>query len=59
MKKIDVSIIIVNYNTLSLTQDCIYSIFSFTKKLFFEVILVDNNSNDGSKEYFTFLSIKL
>lgn len=52
MKKIDVSIIIVNYNTLSLTRECVDSIFSFTKKLAFEVILVDNNSNDGSKEFF-------
>ena len=52
MKTIDVSIIIVNYNTLSLTRECIDSIFSFTKKISFEVILVDNNSNDGSKEFF-------
>ena len=52
MKMIDVSIIIVNYNTLSLTKDCIDSIVSFTKKITFEIILVDNNSNDGSKEFF-------
>ena len=52
MKTIDVSIIIVNYNTLSLTRECIDSIFSFTKRIAFEVILVDNNSNDGSKEFF-------
>lgn len=52
MKTIDVSIIIVNYNTLSLTRECIDSIFYFTKRIAFEVILVDNNSDDGSKEFF-------
>lgn len=48
----DVSIIIVNYNTLALTQQCIDSIFSQTYSLEFEVILVDNGSTDGSKEHF-------
>lgn len=48
----DVSIIIVNYNTLDLTKQCIDSVFEKTKDLEFEVILVDNASTDGSKEYF-------
>lgn len=48
----DVSIIIVNYNTLQLTRNCINSVFDKTKGLEFEVILVDNASSDGSKEYF-------
>lgn len=48
----DVSIVIVNYNTLDLTQQCIDSIFSQTNSLEFEVILVDNGSTDGSKEHF-------
>lgn len=52
MNNIDVSIIIVNYNTLYMTRECIDSIYSFTKRASFEVILVDNNSNDGSKEFF-------
>ncbi len=47
-----VSIIIVNYNTLSYTQQCIDSIFEQTKDVEFEVILVDNNSKDASAEYF-------
>lgn len=48
----DVSIIIVNYNTLQMTSECINSIFDFTKQVKFEVIVVDNSSSDGSLEYF-------
>lgn len=49
----NVTIIIVNYNTLNTTKDCINSIFENTKDIDFEVILVDNDSHDGSKEFFT------
>ena len=48
----DISIIIVNYNTKELTKNCIDSIYEKTKDIEFEVILVDNDSNDGSKELF-------
>lgn len=48
----DVSIIIVNYNTKDLTLACINSIFEKTEGLQFEVILVDNGSNDGSQKLF-------
>lgn len=47
-----VSIIIINYNTLKMTRDCIDSVFAKTNGVEFEVILVDNASTDGSKEYF-------
>ena len=46
----DVSIIIVNYNTMQLTKNCIKSVFEQTKGLLFEVIVVDNASCDGSLE---------
>ena len=49
----DVSIIIVNYNTLGLTSDCIESIVDKTSGLEYEIILVDNASTDGSKEVFS------
>lgn len=49
----DVSIIIVNYNTLSLTKSCIDSVFEKTEGIEFEVILVDNNSADGSRDLFS------
>ena len=47
---IDVSIIIVNYNTCELTKQCIDSIFDKTKEVSFEVIVVDNDSKDNSVE---------
>ena len=46
----DVSIIIVNYNTKKLLQNCIQSIFEKTVNLSFEVIVIDNASSDGSQE---------
>ena len=47
-----VSIIVVNYNTKDITENCIASIISQTKDVEYEIILVDNASVDGSKEYF-------
>lgn len=48
----DVSIIIVNYNTKQLTTDCIQSIVDNTSDIEYEIILVDNASTDGSKVFF-------
>lgn len=48
----EVSIIIVTYNTLQMTKECIDSVFQFTQGVSFEVVLVDNASSDGSKEFF-------
>ncbi|AWK07244.1 glycosyltransferase family 2 protein [Flavobacterium crocinum] len=48
----NVSIIIVNYNTKKLTNDCIQSIFKVTQDVKYEIVLVDNGSTDGSAEYF-------
>ncbi|MBP2242344.1 GT2 family glycosyltransferase [Cytobacillus eiseniae] len=44
----DVSIIIVNYNTKKLTLDCIRSIYDSYSYSSIEIFLVDNNSTDGS-----------
>jgi GT2 family glycosyltransferase len=56
---IDVSIIIVNYNTKKLTDNCIKSIIELTNNLKYEIILVDNGSTDGSNEYFkNYIGIK-
>ena len=46
----DVSVIMINYNTFDLTKAAIESIFAHTEGISFEVILVDNLSPDGSGE---------
>ena len=46
----NVSIIIVNYNTKELTRNCLKSVFEQTKSISFEVIVSDNGSEDGSIE---------
>lgn len=48
----DVSIIIINYNTLELTKNTINSVIEKTQGIKYEIILVDNASADGSIEYF-------
>lgn len=48
----DVSIIIVNYNTKELLDQCLKSIINYTKGCSYEVIVVDNKSTDGSKDFF-------
>lgn len=47
----EVSVIIVNWNTKKLTADAIASVFKFTKGVTFEVIVIDNASEDGSGEF--------
>ncbi len=54
----DISIIIVNYNSLSFIKDCLGSISKITEtnkrkknKLSYEILVVDNKSGDGSIEY--------
>src|SRR5215204_2557484 len=44
------SIIIVNYKAPQLTIDCLKTIYEQTKNIDFEVIVVDNDSKDDSKE---------
>src|SRR4051812_14945771 len=43
-----VSILIVSYNTRELTLACLESVYANTQRIGFEVIVVDNNSADGS-----------
>jgi len=45
---VDLSIIIANYNTKKLLKDCLDSIYEDTKDIEFEVIVVDNASQDNS-----------
>lgn len=47
---IDLSICIVHYKTGNLLRNCILSIYRHTKGLDFEIIVVDNSSQDNSLE---------
>lgn len=46
----DVSIIIVNYNSMDLVIDCVNSIFQQTVDIKFEIIIVDNASKNKEAE---------
>ncbi len=54
------SIIIVNYNVKFFLEHCLLSVIKACKEIKAEIIVVDNNSTDGSKEYLTpkFPSVK-
>jgi len=57
----DISFIIVNYNTTELTTECLRSIYQFTHNNSFEIIVVDNASPDRSIDTITvvFPNVKL
>ncbi|MBS1918403.1 MAG: glycosyltransferase family 2 protein [Bacteroidetes bacterium] len=46
----DLSIIIVNYKTPQLIINCLDTVYAGTKKISFEVVVVDNDSGDNSKQ---------
>ncbi len=46
----DISIVIVNWNTKKLLLDCLSSVFETVKHISMEIWLVDNASSDGSVE---------
>ncbi len=46
----DLSIIIVNTDNKKILDQCLDSIYKNTKKVIFEIIVVDNASTDGSQE---------
>lgn len=44
----EVSVVIVNWNTRDILRDCLASVYEQTKDVDFEVIVIDNASTDGS-----------
>lgn len=48
----DVSVIIVNYNTYKYTSKCISTVIKYTKGVSYEIILVDNASSECSPDAF-------
>jgi len=50
-EKPEVSIILVNYNDKPHLQECLLSLEENAQGISFEVIVVDNNSSDGSQEF--------
>ena len=56
---IDLSIIIVSYNTKEFLKKCIVSIAENVKSISYEVIVVDNASSDGSASEMSNLKSKI
>jgi hypothetical protein len=50
MKRPNLSIIIVNWNTKEILKDCIDSVFKNRGEISLETIIIDNGSSDGSVE---------
>jgi GT2 family glycosyltransferase len=46
----DLSVIIASYNVKGLTRQCIQSVIDSTQNISYEIIVVDDNSPDGSAE---------
>jgi GT2 family glycosyltransferase/glycosyltransferase involved in cell wall biosynthesis len=53
------SLVLVTYNNLSLTKLCLESIVRNTDQLNYEIIIVDNNSTDGTPAYLRHLAGQL
>jgi GT2 family glycosyltransferase len=51
------SIIVVNWNTEELLKKCLESIFLYADKIDYQLIVIDNNSKDKSKELLSKLKI--
>ena len=47
------SIIIVNYNVKYFAEQCLYTVLKACKNIEAEIILIDNNSTDGTKDFFS------
>lgn len=48
----EVTICVLAYNRLDKTRRCVESVLKYTQDISYELLLVDNGSNDGTLEYF-------
>jgi GT2 family glycosyltransferase/glycosyltransferase involved in cell wall biosynthesis len=48
-----VSVVVLSYNNLKLTEVCLNSLLKYTNYVNWELIVVDNASSDGTPEYLT------
>jgi len=48
-----VSVVVLTYNNLHITRECLESLMEFTEYPNWELILVDNASTDGTPDYLT------
>ena len=53
------SLIVPLFNNVSLTRHCLDALFKVTPRHLFEVIIVDNASTDGTKEYLKFFGDRI
>src|SRR3989344_1447332 len=51
MEKVKVSVVVINYNTPEVTLKCLQSLAKNTKKVSFEIILIDNGSTKTIKNF--------
>lgn len=47
----DLSIVIVNWNSLEYLRNCVASVYATTKNIAFEILVIDNASYDGCGEW--------
>lgn len=50
---LQLSVIIINYNVKFFLEQCLLSLLKAAKEIACEILVVDNASTDGSKEYLT------
>lgn len=48
--KVDISVVLVNYRNAGLTENCIRSLIAGKTRIHYEIIVVDNHSDDDSVE---------
>lgn len=53
-----VTIIVLSFNTLKCLKECIASVLQYTDKKLYELLIIDQGSKDGSREYIKSLDCK-